>query len=148
MNNTATQPNNYGYCTACNDFGYPAGSKCSCGKGEFWRPPVDFYFPEGENPLPWPTDKNDEHGQGWSNFATCYFDILFMQEQDLYSKMADLIREDGAIDYREASKLMQNAYENGGMMPLQPYFPKAGSLPRHCVNVQEICDEFCERYKE
>ena len=46
----------------------------------------------------------DEY-QGWSNSATCIFNLYFLQEQPNYIALCNLIRKDGTINRDRAIKL-------------------------------------------
>ena len=48
--------------------------------------------------------------QGWSNSATCIFNLYFFQEQPNYKAMLNLIRKDGTINPNRAIKLFNWAY--------------------------------------
>ena len=43
--------------------------------------------------------------QGWTNSATCIFNLYFLQEQPNYIALKDLIRKDGTINHDRAIKL-------------------------------------------
>ena len=48
--------------------------------------------------------------QGWSNSATCIFNLYFFQEQPNYRGMLALIRKDGTINENRAIRLFNQAH--------------------------------------
>ncbi len=48
--------------------------------------------------------------QGWSNSATCMFNLYFLQEQPNYKALLGLIRKDGTINKNRAIRLFNQAH--------------------------------------
>jgi len=48
--------------------------------------------------------------QGWSNSATCIFNLYFLQEQPNYKALKNLIRKDGTINAYRAIRLFNQAH--------------------------------------
>ena len=51
------------------------------------------------------TNKHYKEYQGWSNSATCMFNLYFLQEQPNYKALISLIRKDRTINVNRAIKL-------------------------------------------
>lgn len=47
--------------------------------------------------------------QGWTNSATCIFNLYFLQEQANYKALIALIRKDGTINENRAIRLFNQA---------------------------------------
>lgn len=130
-----------GWCSECMGEGIVSEPCPDCDGKAFWRPPVVFYYPEGDDPMPFPEQDLDPY-EGWDNQATFCFNMYFMQERENYDALHDLITNNGTLNYRRAFQLLRSVYNNGKMLAIDPHTKRTGNPLRYYVNVKEIVDTF------